>query len=213
MPKKNAEMLCVSREDAVSLFKALDFKTASRWNRKKLRAQLAGLAELIEDGFELEDEGLNDLLQAVITATKNEQAIDVEEKTEEPEEDEEAGAPVGDDDEEEAEEEDDEEAEDEAEDDEEEDELVEVKPKKPRKKPEASNRTKVGVIATVVQILQAASAKKAIPKKAIVAKLAEAFPDRDPEAMAKTVNIQVSSQLRKGKGLNVCKNENGYWIE
>jgi outer membrane biosynthesis protein TonB len=153
MPKKNAEMLCVSREDAVALFKALDFKTASRWNRKKLRSQLAGLAELIEDGFELEDEGLNDLLQAVVAAGKNEQSIDVaEEKAEkdEPaeEEDEEEGvaAPVGaaDEDEEEEEEEepaeeedeleeDEEEVEEDEEEEEEEEEEAQAKPKKPKK--------------------------------------------------------------------------------
>jgi outer membrane biosynthesis protein TonB len=146
-------MLCVSREDAVALFKALDFKTASRWNRKKLRSQLAGLAELIEDGFELEDEGLNDLLQAVVAAGKNEQSIDVaEEKAEkdEPaeEEDEEEGvaAPVGaaDEDEEEEEEEepaeeedeleeDEEEVEEDEEEEEEEEEEAQAKPKKPKK--------------------------------------------------------------------------------
>lgn len=71
---------------------------------------------------------------------------------------------------------------------------------------------KPGVIDTILSLLQEASEKKPVTKETIVAKLAKAFPDREPDSMAKTVNVQVPTRLGKDKGVQVHKNENGYWV-
>jgi hypothetical protein len=69
-----------------------------------------------------------------------------------------------------------------------------------------------GVIATIMEILTGASERKPVSKEDILAELQKAFPDRDPQSMMSTINIQVPSRLRSDKGLNVQKNADGYYV-
>lgn len=77
---------------------------------------------------------------------------------------------------------------------------------------------KVGVIATIVECLNKASAKKPVTKADILAVCIERFgpgteADRKPESMRNTVAAQVPTGLRIEKPhLKVVKNEKGYWI-
>jgi hypothetical protein len=82
---------------------------------------------------------------------------------------------------------------------------VEVEPVKVRKKP--------GVVAKIVEVLKAASAKKPVTKDDILKVLVKEFPDRDPRAMKSTISSQVPSCLKTEKGL-VCKsNAKGWWLD
>jgi hypothetical protein len=72
---------------------------------------------------------------------------------------------------------------------------------------------KPGVIATILSILQNASAKKPVKKEEILTQLVAKFPDRPEGSMRSTINIQVPSRLRVEKGVQISKNENGYWAE
>src|SRR5690606_3546912 len=69
-----------------------------------------------------------------------------------------------------------------------------------------------GVIASIIEFLEAASEEKPLSKDKIVERLAKRFPDRDPESMSKTVAVQVPNRLKSDKGLNIKKNDRGYWI-
>ena len=84
--------------------------------------------------------------------------------------------------------------------------------KAPAKKASGDKKKTPGVIASIVEFLQKASSKKPITKEDIVAKLTDRFPDRDPESMAKTVNVQIPTRLMSDKDIVVEKNEKGYWI-
>lgn len=96
---------------------------------------------------------------------------------------------------------------------------------KPAAKPAATNGKKkkgasggiksaggVGVIGSIVEFLKAGSAKKPVSKTELVEKLSARFPDRSPESMKATVNVQLPNRLRVDKELDVQKNDNGYWI-
>ncbi len=130
-------------------------------------------------------------------------------------------------DDEESEESDDEDSEEESDDEESDDE--EEEEKKPSKKDKKSDKSdkkekkgppksaggdgKPGIIASIVEFLEAATEESPISKKGMVKKLAKRFPDRNADSMAKTVNVQVPNRIKKDKGLNVCKNDkNQYWI-
>lgn len=69
-----------------------------------------------------------------------------------------------------------------------------------------------GVIASIIELLQAATAKKPLSKSALLDKLVARFPDRTREAMHKTINCQVPFRLRKDKELEVHSNDEGYWL-
>lgn len=71
---------------------------------------------------------------------------------------------------------------------------------------------KPGVIASIVEFLNAASEDKPISKKRLTKKLAERFEDRSAESMAKTVNVQVPNRLMKDKGMNIIKTDKGYYV-
>jgi len=62
------EMLVVVREQVVAMLEALGFKTAAKWNARRLRGKLKELVETAEDsGWEVEDdEELDALLQSII---------------------------------------------------------------------------------------------------------------------------------------------------
>ena len=69
-----------------------------------------------------------------------------------------------------------------------------------------------GVIASIVEFLQAATEAKPISKQRILEKLVERFPDRKPGSMRTTIGLQCSHFLKKLKGLDVRRNSSGYWI-
>jgi len=72
----------------------------------------------------------------------------------------------------------------------------------------------VGVIGSIIEFLQKGSSKKPLTKEALLAKLADRFPDREEEAMRATINVQVPNRInREREGMQVCKNDKGYWIE
>jgi hypothetical protein len=80
------------------------------------------------------------------------------------------------------------------------------------KAPEEKAERGPGVIATIMEIVTGASERKPVSKEDILAELQKAFPDRDPQSMMSTINIQVPSRLRSDKGLNVQKNADGYYV-
>jgi hypothetical protein len=70
-----------------------------------------------------------------------------------------------------------------------------------------------GVIASIIEFLTAATAKKPITKKVLVEKLLERFPDRGEVALMRTCNCQIPSRLRKERELDVQRGEEGgYFI-
>lgn len=175
----------ITKEKVVGIFEALDFKTASKWTPKKMQQQIKKLPELTDDETNLDDDELNSLLDDLLAAVDSEEAVEIEA----PETKKAGGGKV-------------------------------VK-KSSKKKTTTAKKTgpkkaggngKPGVIGSILEFLQAASAKKPLTKEQIVAKLANRFKDRDPESMAKTVNVQVPSRISAEKGVNVEKNENGYYI-
>ena len=58
----------IKKENAIRLFQALGFKTASKWDSAKLKIKLNNLPDLVEEGFELEDEKMNIRLGKVLCA-------------------------------------------------------------------------------------------------------------------------------------------------
>lgn len=117
---------------------------------------------------------------------------------------------------------DDDEDEEPEEEDEEAEEDANVKQKAPKKgkspkkaKVGAADKIKTpGVIDTIEAVLKAAGEKgKGVTKEQIADKLAKAFPDRERDAMLKTVNVQVPSRLKSDRNLKVTKDDNGYMIK
>jgi hypothetical protein len=83
-----------------------------------------------------------------------------------------------------------------------------AKATKPTRKPKEG-----GVIATIVEFLGVATKEKPLSKPALLAKLKTRFPDRGEVAMMRTINCQVPARLRKEKGLDVQRTDDGYYIK
>ena len=83
---------------------------------------------------------------------------------------------------------------------------------KPAKGAKTTEPKGPGVIASMIEYLQAATAAKPITKKVLLAKLAARFPDREETALYRTINCQLPSRLVKEKKLAIKKNENGYFV-
>lgn len=77
------------------------------------------------------------------------------------------------------------------------------------KEPKAPKEKKVGVIATIESLLRASSKTAPITKEQILKTLTKTFPDKDPESMRKTINVQVPKRISEEKGLNIKKTEDG----
>jgi len=247
-------MISCSREDAVSMFAALGYKTAAKWKPPQMRkhvAELIGMVknDAVDESEDLGDGRLNDLFGAFVAEARGGGEIEVvkggetclvgaeadakplDEPPEEPTAedldepidaelvDEEAQAErlVGDDSDEEAVPAEEPPEEVVAVDHEEQPEEVAepVKPKRKRGGPlrPTAKPKKVGVIVSIEEFLRGASSGEPLGKKAICEKLASRFPERSPDSMGKTVNVQVPTRLAKDKGCVVQKNEGGYWIE
>lgn len=65
-----------------------------------------------------------------------------------------------------------------------------------------------GVISTIQELLTG-SGKKGITKNEILDELVKRFPDREKDAMEKTINVQLPGRMSKEKGLNIKKSEEG----
>ena len=86
---------------------------------------------------------------------------------------------------------------------------------KGKKAPPAKAATEAkgpGVIASIIEFLSAANAKRPLSKADLLAKLEARFPDRETTAMRRTINCQLPTRLRAEKELDVRKNDDGYWI-
>ena len=70
---------------------------------------------------------------------------------------------------------------------------------------------KPGVCESILEILMKGSAKKPVTQDDFVEKLLKKFPDRDPEAMLKTVRSQLAWHL-PNRGVPVARNNKGYWV-
>jgi hypothetical protein len=81
-------------------------------------------------------------------------------------------------------------------------------------KPVAAKKAAVkpGVIAVIVQMLSKASAEKPVSKDRMVSELKRRFPTRKEAALRITVNCQVPYQLRENKGVQIGKNDKGYFL-
>ena len=80
------------------------------------------------------------------------------------------------------------------------------KAKEARAKTRATKKEKKpkgpGIISTIIEVIEDAK-KKGITKDAILDVLEERFPDRQRDAMARTVGVQLGGRLKKEKGLNI----------
>lgn len=187
----------VQKADAVKLFVALGFKAAVKWDDKKLTTQLNNMEAIVEeegmDGVQNNAEQKK-LLTTICKKLKNEEEIELEVgkvKAAKPADEDEEGAETGGEG-----------------GDEEDGEKKKGKKAKKEKGPKAP-----GVISSIIEFLGKASAKKPLSKSDLADKLAERFPDKEKTSMASTINVQVPNRIRKDKGIEVSKNENGYWID
>ena len=69
-----------------------------------------------------------------------------------------------------------------------------------------------GVIATIVSLIEEAPKKMGITKPDILVKLTTQFPNRDPKAMEKTINVQVPTRINKER-FPVSKTEVGGYFK
>jgi len=69
-----------------------------------------------------------------------------------------------------------------------------------------------GVIATIIDVLRAASEQRPVTKEQVLDKLCKRFTERPREHMKATVSMQVKSGLRIEKQLEVSENEKGFWL-
>ncbi len=69
-----------------------------------------------------------------------------------------------------------------------------------------------GVIASIIEFLTKATAKRPLTKEQLADRLEKRFPERGRGAMLRTINCQVPTRLRKEKELDVQKNDKGYFI-
>jgi hypothetical protein len=93
--------------------------------------------------------------------------------------------------------------------------LAALKPAKPAaKKGGGGGKAKTprgeGVIATIVEILKKAP-KAGVTKAEIVAELSKRFPDRNPDSMTRTVNVQVPGRISREKGISVVNRGEGHY--
>lgn len=223
--KTDKKVLKVDRQEVVDLFKKLEYKDAESWGDDKIEAKIQKLSKVVDDDTDVEG-AAGKLLKSLLTAVKDETEIKLTgeaaksskktSKKEDDEDDEESDedSETNDDEDEDSEEEDS----DEDDDDEEEDEYKKKSSKKKDgKKGKAPPKSaggdgKPGVIASIVEFLEAATEDKPVSKDKMADKLAKRFPDRDRESMLRTINVQVPGRIKSDKGLNVEKNDKGFWI-
>ena len=87
---------------------------------------------------------------------------------------------------------------------------TEEKKKSDKNSPKKPTEKKVGVIVSIVEFIEA-SGEKGITKKQIVEKIKKRFPERKEKSIQSTVNVQVPGRIRKDRGLNLVKDDEGRW--
>ena len=207
-------------KEAVKLFENLGFSTAPRWSKERLERKIDGLPDVIDEDTDAGES--QQLLDDLLICLDNEDEVVIQETETEVEE-----VPVlNESTEEEPEEE-------EPEEEEPEEEKVEstlrariktleaeveelskalAKAKKSGSRKVKKRKKKVGVISTIIDFLNEATEENPITKEGLHKRLVEKFPDRSYAGMMATVSSQVPSRLISDKGLEVEKNENGFWI-
>ena len=85
------------------------------------------------------------------------------------------------------------------------------KPAKEKKEKKAGGVKGPGVIATIVETIEAAG-KKGVTKQEIWDILCKKFPDRDTESMRNTINVQVPNRIKKERW-PVGVTEDGYYYK
>jgi hypothetical protein len=85
---------------------------------------------------------------------------------------------------------------------------------------EASTETtgKVGIIATIAEVLKASSKANPVDREDILAVLKKAFPARPVEKMAATIGAQVPGRIAREQrfsesGLRIMADRGSYWVE
>ena len=193
-------MFKVTKKALVKLFVDLGFPTATKWAVSRLQTKVEGLPDIIDEDTDAGES--QELLDNLLVALDNEDEISVQEKEDASPEKEDASP--------------------EKEDASPEKETFTAGPEDPETEPPKSKPKstdngkpkKVGVIASIVEILSAASETNPISKENLLHFLEKRFPERESKAMVSTISTQVPSRLKSAKGIIVSKdNEGGWWIE
>lgn len=190
----------VKRSEAVALFEAFGLETAKGWKPSQMVDNLKQIDDFVPEDFDpaaLSDD-LRGFMEVVKDANSNSSDFEIE------------------------------------------NDMKDEKPaaKKPAAKPAAKAGAAPkpaippkpaagpGVIGTIVKILGDATEAKPVTKDEILAKLVKAFPGRQPEAMMKTVSLQLPNRIGRERGIEVQttkvtrKREDGekqeytgYWLD
>lgn len=92
---------------------------------------------------------------------------------------------------------------------------VEKKEAKPKTSKEKAEPGKPGVIATILEIVKAASKDKPITSEQILKKLEKAFPEKDPNSMMNTIKVQLPGRMSREKNITILKDEEkgGFYVK
>ena len=191
----------IEKGRAVALITFLGWKNAGKWGVQKLTERLSEVKTVFDPGIEVEDAQIAEDLAMVLASI--DEGAEFEVTDDDPGVAPGGGGGGGGDEEQFF-------ADADAE-------AKNPKPKKAARKPKPKKDDdgqpkRPGVIVAIVGLLEAATEKSPITKKDAVEKLSGLFPDRDPEGMGRTFTIQ-TGRLKKEKGFDVRKNDEGYWIE
>lgn len=183
--------------DVVRMMVWLKWNNAKRWNNERLAEKLQQVKEVMPDDKEPEDEAVAETLHAVVTAI--EEGCDFEIVGEKDDKQSDAKAKKA----EKAEKSDGETVNAES--------SNSAEESKSDQKPKKRGPKGPGVIKTIAELVSNATPENPVSKAQILDELCSRFPDRQRESMEKTINVQVPNRLRKEKGLNIQKNDDGYF--
>ncbi len=189
--------LAIKKERAIKLFKVLGFKTADTWSDTQLQKKIKNLPELA-DGVDIKNPKVKKLLKKILKADsvriksdeeskeKLETTMSKKKKTETSKKAKKQSKEV-------------------------ETKKKETKKKETKKTVKKNKVKKVGVITSILEIIQNSGP---ISKEQILTKLIKRFPDRDEVGMTKTISAQVPNRLSKEKKVKIQKNNKGkYFIK
>lgn len=203
----------VKQEHAIILLEALGVKMVKGWTLEQVQARVDKIESLVDEDEPLESEKHQKLLDKILSAQENGEPVEVvgnggrkADKVETPSIAPKKKAAAK-------------KADPEPEEDEEDAPKSKKKPAKDKADKEDGRTGRPrkgvgeGVIGTIIKVLASGTAKKPVTKDKVHKVLTDKFPDRSPDSMRNTINIQIPSRLWVDKGVKVSKNENGYWIE
>lgn len=169
----------IKKITAVKLFGALDFKTADKWTTNRLQSKLPNLTDLV-DTSTIKNPKVLKILKKI---AKADEVIVV--TGDEPMAKKKKGKKK---------------------DQKKKAQKTETKKAAKKKASKRDGVKKVGVIASILEIIKNHGP---ITKPNIVKRLGKKFPDREPDGMTRTVNIQVPSRLNKEKKAKIKKDDKG----